>query len=263
MQSCFCAIIYSWYFNRVLIRTFPSLFVLANKKIAYKRAQYFWPFNVISKTTRMGYISPDIKGGKPAIMRYGSRLVISSVRRNVGSTNRGFVTLGNFANTVYSNPTVKRTGFTVMFWVRMNPVILAKGRTDKYIISSGAQSRLARGFAMAFSKGKYKIKVTSAYNSWNLAINPNKVPKSWFHLAFSWRKDLGLTLYINSKQVGIFCEFAWYIDDESVLRSSPMAQISFCSFLAGRSCISSSTFEYSSSLWQIRWDHCWKTKQLE
>ena len=161
----------------------------------YRYSKHYWPMDVVSRAS-----TPDIVGRWTAVYRKGAQMITTGARRNVGYTGReGYIDLGNARKRCYSDPELCKYGFTAMFWLKVKPRDLRSSK-PKYIISTGAQSRYARGFALWYNNGVYTAKVSTATSTWTTSLRMEPTSQ-WFHVTIGWRRDVGLYLFINGAKV--------------------------------------------------------------
>ncbi|XP_015778371.1 PREDICTED: uncharacterized protein LOC107356248 [Acropora digitifera] len=87
---------------------------------------------------------------------------------------------------------------TLMSWPRLNQSSLRK-TTSSYITSSGGQSTKGRGFAVLHFSNKYIVILSTKNKQWKL--DTPLLPTGWFNVAFTWRENGQLKLYVNGTHV--------------------------------------------------------------
>ena len=111
-------------------------------------------------------------------------------------------------------------GMTVMSWLKLNKTSLSQ-TTSSYIMSSGGQSTKARGFAVLYLPKRYIVILSTKNKQWKL--DTPVLPSGWFNLAFTWRENGQLKLYVNGTHVA---------SGNPALVSRPLD--SFTTFVIGR-----------------------------
>ena len=71
--------------------------------------------------------------------------------------------------------------------------------SSSYIMSSGGQTTRARGFALVHINKQYVLILGTKDKQW--MVKTPTMPTDWFKLAFTWKNDGDLKLYINGKMV--------------------------------------------------------------
>lgn len=87
---------------------------------------------------------------------------------------------------------------TIMAWFRFNKEQLHKN-SSSYFLSSGGQTTQARGFAFLHLANQYILILSTHNKQWTLKARD--MPESWVNVAFTWKNDGFLRLYVNGKEV--------------------------------------------------------------
>ena len=85
-----------------------------------------------------------------------------------------------------------------MSWLKLNQDRLSN-TTSSYVMSSGGQSTKARGFAVLHLGNRYIVILSTKNKQWKL--DTPVLPSGWFNLAFTWRENGKLKLYVNGTHV--------------------------------------------------------------
>ena len=72
-------------------------------------------------------------------------------------------------------------------------------KSSSYFLSSGGQTTRARGFAFLHLVNRYIIILSTHKKQWKLETRD--LPQGWFNVAFTWKKDGLLKLYVNGKEI--------------------------------------------------------------
>ena len=72
-------------------------------------------------------------------------------------------------------------------------------KSSTYFFSSGGQTTKARGFAFLHLLDRYILILSTKDKQWKLEARD--VPDGWVNVAFTWKKDGLLKLYVNGKEV--------------------------------------------------------------
>lgn len=85
-----------------------------------------------------------------------------------------------------------------MAWFRFNKEQLHKN-SSSYFLSSGGQTTQARGFAFLHVANQYILILSTHNKQWTLKARD--MPESWVNVAFTWKNDGFLRLFVNGKEV--------------------------------------------------------------
>lgn len=131
----------------------------------------------------------------------GAHVVSTKTRGHVATTSdkRGWISLGDFKGKCFSDPDqCKDKGMTVMASLKLDKKQFHK-KSSSYFLSSGGQTTRARGFAFLHLVNRYIIILSTHKKQWKLETRD--LPQGWFNVAFTWKKDGLLKLYVNGKEI--------------------------------------------------------------
>lgn len=92
----------------------------------------------------------------------------------------------------------KHKGMTVMASLKLDKKQFHK-KSSSYFMSSGGQTTQARGFAFLHLVNRYIIILSTHNKQWKLETRD--LPQGWINVAFTWKQDGLLRLYVNGKEV--------------------------------------------------------------
>lgn len=126
---------------------------------------------------------------------HGSILVPGQVGKAVALNGKGFVNLGDFANTCPGNPYSCKQGFTVSFWLSYS----STNDVQYFLGTSGTDVRQP-GFVIyhdAFRNVSHAVAVSVRTGKALWTTHMNVPSRTWTHVLFSWSARDGLTVYTN------------------------------------------------------------------
>ena len=71
-------------------------------------------------------------------------------------------------------------------------------KSSSYFMSSGGQTTQAKGFAFLHLANRFIIVLSTHNKQWRLETRD--LPQGWINMAFTWKKDDFLKLYVNGKE---------------------------------------------------------------
>lgn len=163
---------------------------------ALKIPDLFWSFE-----DSAGGVSHDAIHKTVARFLGGAKVVSTSARGHVASpsTARGWISLGDYKGKCFSDPSkCKHNGMTMMTSLKLNKRNLHK-KFSSYFLSSGGQTTQARGFAFLHLANRYIIILSTHNKQWK--IETRNLPQGWMNVAFTWKNDDLLKMYVNGKEV--------------------------------------------------------------
>ena len=90
----------------------------------------------------------------------------------------------------------KHGGLTFMSWMKLHkePKV-----SSSYIVSSGGQTTKSRGLALLHMRDRYILVLSTKDRQWKL--ERAALPSDWFNLAFSWKSNGTLQLFVDGTPV--------------------------------------------------------------
>lgn len=164
-------------------------------------ASHFWPFQ-----SSHFILSPDLVTGSNTVLINGASIKNDTFFKTGLDLHgkKSYVIVGDFKGTCFSDPgECTLGGMTVYFWLKINSSDIKKDQ-DQYILSSGGQSKNARGFAFLNFHGEYVAVVSTKTMQWKLVFDKLKLD-SWIQITLVWSKsDNDLSFYLNGvKQASV------------------------------------------------------------
>ncbi|XP_072051963.1 uncharacterized protein [Amphiura filiformis] len=129
----------------------------------------------------------------------------------------GYLNLGSFAGKCVSDPArCNPAGVTISMWLRMGNIDHFTDQSTNpaglgYILSSGAQHELGRGFVATYNGSAIEAYVIDGTKEWRVLF-PIDLEQSWRNFAMTWSSTSGLAVFIDGAVQAS--------DREGVLRSS-------------------------------------------
>ncbi|XP_035695689.1 uncharacterized protein LOC118429314 [Branchiostoma floridae] len=179
----------------VSVRTRLSSLLLAAAYIAVEAGQgttadYHWSMDDTTIADDSDPTSHAHAHGSPSIVDgiIGSAIYLNGHEQHLD--------LVEFPGTCLTSPTNFSHGFSLAVWIKPGN----KTRERSFLLSTGGQTLMSQGFYFDFKPEEgYEIGVADWWREWKVTFDLRE--GLWVHILFTWRTDLGLTLYVDGNFV--------------------------------------------------------------